>query len=146
MSDKMPVSFMPVEYLACVFVNAEAKLARGDKQIAGKFFPLQGELTSWRAFFQLPTWPHKLRASPKWMMTLLVKINFFFANAFGWVPFGPDVNAALFEVVEITESGEVDPVEVKEAYNLLGVGPPAPPMKEYIADQYKASQEACMKK
>lgn len=145
MSDKMPVSFMPVEYLGRALVNAEAKLAAGDQQIAGKFFPLQGELMSWRAFFQLPTWPHKLRASPKWMMTLLVKINTFFANVFGWAPFGPEVNAALFEILEITESDEIDPAEVKEAYNLLGVGPPAPPMKEYITelvDQYKASQEA----
>ena len=145
MSDKMPVSFMPVEYLARALVNAEAKLAAGDKQIAGKFFPLQGELMSWKAFFQLPTWPHKLKASPKWMMTLLVKVNTFFADFFGWAPFGPDVNAALFEILEITESDEVDPGRVTEAYDLLGVGPPAPPMKEYIAElveHYKASQEA----
>ena len=144
MSDKMPVSFMPVEYLARALVNAEAKLAAGDKQIAGKFFPLQGEVMSWRAFFQLPTWPHKLKAVPKWMMTLLVKINTFFADFFGWAPFGPDVNGALFEILEITESDEVDPGQVTEAYDLLGVGPPAPPMKEYIAElveQYKASQE-----
>ena len=144
MSDKMPVSFMPVEYLARALVNAEAKLAAGDKQIAGKFFPLQGEVMSWRAFFQLPTWPHKLKASPKWMMTLLVKINTFFADFLGWAPFGVNVSAALFEVVEIAESDEVDPGQVTEAYDLLGVGPPAPPMKEYIAElveQYKASQE-----
>ena len=144
MSDKMPVSFMPVEYLARALVNAEAKLAAGDKQIAGKFFPLQGEVMSWRAFFQLPTWPYKLKAVPKWMMTLLVKINTFFADFLGWAPFGVNVSAALFEVVEIAESDEVDPGQVTEAYDLLGVGPPAPPMKEYIAElveQYKASQE-----
>ena len=60
MMDKMPVSFMPVDYLACAFVNAEAKLAAGDQQIAGKFFPLRGEPMSWKTFFQLPSWPHKM--------------------------------------------------------------------------------------
>ena len=145
MSDKMPVSFMPVEYLARALVNAEAKLVAGDKQIAGKFFPLQGELMSWKAFFQLPTWPHKLKALSKSRMTLLAKINTFFADFFGWAPFGPYVCSALFEVVEIAESAEIDPAQVTEAYDLLGVGPPAPSMKEYIAElveQYKASQEA----
>ena len=143
MSDNMPVAFMPVEYLARAVVNAEMKLAAGDKQIAGRFFPLQGELMSWKTFFQLPTWPHKLKALPKWIM-LLVKINTFFADFFGWAPFGPYVSAGLFEVVEITQSDKIDPGQVTEAYNLLGVGPPAPPMKEYIAELvewYKASQE-----
>ena len=145
MEKKMPVSFMPVEYLARALVNAEAKLAAGDKQIAGKFFPLRGELMSWKTLFQLPTWPHKLRESSKWVMSLLVKINTFFANAFGWAPFGPDLSGVIFEVLEVTESDEIDPVQVTEAYSLLGVGPPAPPMEEYIAEmanQYKASQEA----
>ena len=145
MSDNMPVSFMPVEYLARALVNAEMKLAAGDEQIAGKFFPLQGERMSWKTFFQLPTWPHKLKEPSKWMMIWLVKINTFFADFFGWAPFGPDVNAALFEILEITESDEVDPGQVTEAYDLLGVGPPAPPMKEYITElveQYKTSQES----
>ena len=144
MPNKMPISFMPVEYIARALVNAEAKLAAGDKQIAGKFFPLRGELMSWKTLFQLPTWPHKIKESSKWVLTLVVKLNVFCANVFGWAPFGPDVSAAIFEILEATESDEIDSKQITEAYDLLGVGPPAPPMEEYIAEmvkQYKASQE-----
>lgn len=144
MVDKMPISFMPVEYLARALVNAEAKLAEGDKQIAGKFLPLRGEPMSWKTLFQLPSWPHKIKESSKLVVSLLVKVNTFCANAFGWAPFGPDVNAAIFEMIEVTESDEIDPIQVKEVYELLGVGPPAPPMEEYIAkmaNRYKESRE-----
>ena len=145
MSDIMPVSFMPVAYLARAIVNAEAKLAAGSKEVAGKFFPLQGELMSWKTLFQLPTWPHKLRESSKWVTALSVKVNTFFASVFGWAPFGSVINAGLLEMLEVAVSDEVDPAQLTEAYDVLGVGPPHPPIKDYIAEvvnRYKASQEA----
>ena len=145
MPDKMPISFMPVEYLARALVNAEEKLAKGDNQIAGKMFPLRGELMSWKTFFQLPTWPHKIKESSNWMLSLLVKINEFCASVFGWAPFGPDLCAAILEFFEILESGEITSTQVNEAHDLLGVGPSSPPMEEYIAEvvkKYKAIQES----
>ena len=145
MPDKMPISFMPVEYLARALVNAEAKLAEGDNQIAGKVFPLRGEPMSWKTFFQLPTWPHKVKEPSNWMLSLSVKINVFCANVFGWAPFGPYLCAAILEVIEVVESGEITSIQVNEAYDLLGVGPPSPPMEEYIAEivkKYKVIQES----
>ena len=145
MPDKMPISFMPVEYLARALVNAEAKLAKGDNQITGKVFPLRGEPMSWKTFFQLPTWPHKIKESSNWMLSLLVKINVFCANFFGWAPFGPDLSGTILEILKITESDEVTSAQVNETCDLLGVGPPSPPMEEYIAEivkKYKASQES----
>ena len=145
MPDKMPLSFMPVEYVGQALVSAEAKLAEGDNQIAGKVFPLRGEPMSWKTFFQLPTWPHKIKESSNWMLSMVVKINVFCANVFGWAPFGPEVDAALLEILEVTESNKITSAQVDEAYNLLGVGPPSPPMEEYIAEivkKYKASQES----
>ena len=143
MEDKMPVSFMPVEYLARALVNAEAKLAEGDKQIAGRVFTLRGEPMSWKTFFELPTWPHKIKKS-SWMLSLIVKVNEFCANFLGWAPFGPEFNAAILEMLKMTESDEITSDQVTEAYDLLGIGPPSPPMEEYIAEmvsKYKASQE-----
>ena len=145
MEDKMPVSFMPVEYLARALVNAEAKLAEGDKQIAGRVFTLRGEPMSWKTFFELPTWPHKIKKSSTWVLSLFVKINEFCANFLGWAPFGPEFNAAIIQIFELTESDEITSDHVTEAYDLLGVGPPSPPMEEYVAEmasKYKASQES----
>ena len=145
MEDAMPISFMPVEYLARALVNAEAKLADGDKQIAGRIFTLRGEPMSWKTLFELPTWPHKIKKSSKWVLSLIVKINMFCANFLGWAPFGPELDSAILEIFKMTESDEITSDQVTEAYNLLGVGPPSPPMEEYIAEmvsKFKASQES----
>ena len=149
MADKMPISFVPVEYVARALVNAEAKLAQGDQRIAGRFLPLCGERMSWKALFQLPTWPHKIKPSSKWMLNMIIKINTFFANVFGWAPFGPDVNAAIMEMLDVTESEEVTSEQFSETCDLLGVGPPTPKMEEYITEmvkRYKATQETAKDK
>ena len=145
MEDAMPISFMPVEYLARALVNAEAKLADGDKQIAGRIFTLRGELMSWKTLFELPTWPHKIKNSSKWVLSLIVKINVFCVNILGWAPFGPELDSAVLDIFKMTESDEITSDQVTEAYDLLGVGPPSPPMEEYIAEmvsKYNASQES----
>ena len=141
--DKLPMSFMPVEYAMRAIVNVEAKLAAGDERVAGKALILCGEQMSWKTLFQLPTWPNKISNIPKWVLILIVKVNVFLAKTFGWAPFGSELSDAMIDFLDAVEA-KYDLNEVQEMYDLLGVGPPFPPMQEYIAEivkQYKTNQE-----
>lgn len=142
MPNLLPVSFMPVEYLAGALVNAEEKLA-GEKSastIAGKMLPLRGEQMSWKTLFTTPGWPNKLTVSSPLVISLLLKLNSVCVTLFNRAPFGADMSAGVFEILEVTED-DVAEEDVQEAYATLGVGPPHPPLAEYIpqlVNQYKA--------
>lgn len=141
MSSVMPVSFMPVEYLSRALVNAERKLADPDtvKEVGGKVFPFRGEPMSWEELFALEGWPYKISKTSPFFMGLIVKLNVFFATLFRWAPFGPDVAPLIMEIMEAIEE-DVPEEEIQEVYKVLDVGPPNPPLQEYIkllADRYK---------
>lgn len=146
MSDSLPVSFSPVEYVAKALVNAESKLASGDQEVCGKLFPLRGELMSWRQLLSLPGWPKKISESPKWILSLIIKINVICAAVFRRAPFGADVTPSIMEIMSITEE-DMEESEYQRVYDILGVGPPTPPMEQYVkgmVDRYqelKASKE-----
>ena len=74
MSDLMPVSFMPVEYLSTALVNAEEILATPSRaaSIAGKTLQLRGEPMSWKTLFTLPGWPQKISPMSSFVMNVLV--------------------------------------------------------------------------
>lgn len=133
MSDCLPVSFSPVEYVAKALVNAENKLADGDKEIGGKIIPLRGEVLTWRQFLTLPGWPKKVSPSSRWIMSVLIKINVFCATVFKKAPFGPYLSAALMEIESFTEP-DLGESEYANAYDLLEVGPPDPPMDQYVKE------------
>lgn len=150
MSDAEPVSFMPVEYLATALVNAEEKLAgetgadttaeTGADTIAGRVFPLRGEQMTWRTLFALPGWPNKLSDMSPFVLGAAVKFNTICATLFHRAPFGAELNAGIFELLSFTEDDVPEEV-VQEAYRVLGVGPPHPPIAEYIpqlVERYKA--------
>ncbi len=132
-SDTMPNSFMPVEYLACAIVNAERKLAdpSTSKEIAGKKFNLRGERMSWKTLLSLPSWSHKISDISRFLLYVLVKINVVCAALFQRAPFGADMCPAIFEFFNFVEEA-VSEEEVQEVYRVLEVGPPHPPINEYI--------------
>lgn len=133
MSDKMPISFMPVEYLATALVNAENKLANPTtrEEVAGKVLQFRGEPMSWKDLFSLQGWPHKISHAPSYIMYVLIKVNVICATLFQWAPFGPDLAPGVIEILDVVEE-EMSEEEAQEAYNILEVGPPNPPIAEYI--------------
>ena len=133
MSDKMPVSFMPVEYLTRALANAEEKLTSPAtaSEVAGKLFELEGERMSWRTLLTLPAWTQKISPTPNWLMWSLTRLNVVCAVLLGWAPLGADLCPGLMEIVEVVEE-EVPEEEVQQVYKVLGVGPPHPPVAEYI--------------
>ena len=133
MSDSLPVSFSPVEYVAKALVNAENKLASGDQEVCGNVFPLRGEVMSWRQLFSLPGWPKKISESPKWIMSLILKINVFCVSVFRRAPFGADLSPGLMEIFSITEE-DMKESACQRVYDVLGVGPPTPPMEQYVKE------------
>ncbi len=146
MSSVMPVSFMPVEYLSKALVNAECKLANPDtvKEVGGKVLPFRGEPMSWEKLFALEGWPYKISKAPPFFMGLIVKLNVFFATLFRWAPFGPDVAPLIMEIMEAVEE-EVPEEDIQEVYKVLNVGPPSPPLKDYVkllAEKYKVEGES----
>lgn len=145
MPDIMPNSFMPVDYLVAAMVNAEERLsdpATADT-IAGKIFLLRGEPMSWKTLYSLPGWPHKISELSPITMAVVVKINSICATLFGRAPFGAELSAGIMELLEYREA-DVPEEEVQEAYEVLGVGPPHPPIAEYLPQlvkQYKTKAE-----
>jgi hypothetical protein len=145
MSDALPISFMPVEYLVAALVNAEEKLAGGTdvSNIAGKMLPLRGEHMSWRALLTLPGWPSKISETSPFVMGCVIKLNSICATLFNKAPFGADVTPGIIELLEYIED-DVPEEDVQETYTALGVGPPHPPFAEYIpqlVENYKAKAE-----
>lgn len=145
MSDVAPTSFMPVEYLCKALVNAEEILATPSTagQIAGKALQLRGESMTWRDLLTLPGWPKKISPTPAYMMSGLVRLNVLCATLFRWAPFGPDLAPGLLELMEVAEE-DLSEEEVQQTYRLLGVGPPHPPVAEYVqklVQDYKDKQE-----
>ena len=133
MSDKMPTSFMPVEHLATIVVNAMDKLANPTtrKEVAGKVFPLRGELMSWKDLLSLPGWTQKFSPVPTWVLYMLIKINTVCAKWLQWAPFGPALSPVVWGVMGAVEK-EMAEEEVQNVYDTLGVGPSKPPLSEYI--------------
>ena len=143
MSDGSPVSFAPVEYVVKALVNAEKKLAINDKAVAGKIFKLRGEVMSWRQFFSLPSWPKKISETPNWVLTPLIRINIMCVALFNKAPFGPNLSAALTDIMTFVEE-ELEEKDIQRTYQDLDIGPPKPSMEAYvkeIVEKYKQEQE-----
>lgn len=145
MPDKMPTSFMAVEYLAAALANAEEKLATptSAKSVAGKLFQLRGEPMTWKTLLTLPGWSQKISDTPRYIMNGVIKVNGFCATLFHWAPFGADLTPGLMELLEFVEE-DVPEEEVQHAYEVLGVGPPHPPVAEYVEQlvkKYKAKHD-----
>ena len=145
MVDKKPVSFMPVEYLSSALVNAEEKLATPSTaaSVAGKVFPLRGEVMSWKDLYTLPGWTQKISDTPRYMLNAIVKVNIICASLFRWAPFGSDLRHGVMEIMDIVEQ-EKSKEEIQEVYEVLGVGPPHPPIADYVkqlVQEYKKQQE-----
>ena len=145
MSDKMPTSFLPAEYLATALVNAENKLSSPDnmEEVAGKILQLRGEPMTWKTLLTLPGWPQKISEPSPFLMTILTKINVVCATLFHWAPFGPDLTPGIMEILELVEE-DVPEEEVQMVYKVLDVGPPHPPIAEYVkqlVEKYKANNK-----
>lgn len=145
MSDLMPTSFMPVEYLSTALVNAEEILTTPSTagSIAGKALQLRGEPMTWKAVFTLPGWSQKISPTPRYVLYSLVKLNMICATLFCWAPFGQDLVPGILEIMEVCEE-ELTEEEVQHTYKVLGVGPPHPPVAEYVeklVQEYKDKQE-----
>ena len=147
MSDYMPNSFTPVEHVARALVNAERKLASDQSdEVAGNYFPIQGEAMSWKMLFSLPSWPSKISKAPAWMISLSAQLNVLCVKCFGKAPFGSDLCPG---VLPFTEQLEDDESEYAKAQKTLEIGPSAPPMEEYIkelVERYLAHKEERKKK
>lgn len=151
MPDRMPNSFMPVEYLVAAMVNAEEKLANPATAncIAGKLFLLRGEPMSWKTLYSLPGWPQKISEVSPITMAVVVKINTICATLFGQAPFGAELSTGMLDFLMESSEADVAEEEVQEAYRVLGVGPPHPPIVEYLPQlvkKYKAKMEKMEKK
>ena len=133
MSEVMPVSFMPVEYLASALVNAEEKLSSPDSigSLAGKYLPLRGEPMTWKALLTLPDWPQKISNTSRYTLRALVKVNSICVTLFQRAPFGADLCSGIMEIVDCIEEDTPEEV-IQETYKVLGVGPPHPPIAEYV--------------
>ena len=146
MSPVMPVSFMPAEYLAKALVNAEAKLSDPTtvEEVGGRIFQLRGEPMSWVDLLTLKEWPHRISKAPTFVMSMMVKLNVVCATLFRWAPFGADLAPYVMDIMEAVEEA-IPEEEVQETYKVLGIGPPDPPMREYIqslAERYKKKEES----
>ena len=150
MSDTMPNSFTPVEYVARALVNAERKLASDQSdEVAGKYFPIQGEAMSWKTLLSLPSWPNKISEAPAWMISLIAQLNVLCVKCFRKAPFGSDLCPGILAFIDGFEGLEDDESEYAEAQKVLEIGPSAPPMEEYIkelVDRYQARKEERKKK
>ena len=150
MSDYMPNSFIPVEHVARALVNAERKLASDQSdEVAGNYFPIQGEAMSWKTLLSLPSWPSKISEAPAWMISLIAQLNVLCVKCFGRAPFGSDLCPGILAFIDGFEGLEVDKSEYAEAQKVLEIGPSAPPMEEYIkelVDRYQARKEERKKK
>ena len=150
MSDTMPYSFTPVEYVARALVNAERKLASDQSdEVAGNYFPIQGEAMSWKMLFSLPSWPSKISKAPAWMISLIAQLNVLCVKCFGKAPFGSDVCPGVLAFVDEIEQLEDDESEYAKAQKTLEIGQSAPPMEEYIkelVERYLAHKEERKKK
>ena len=144
MSDNLPVSFAPAEYVSRALVNAERKLAASDEAVRGKLFKLRGEVMSWRQFFSLSSWPKKISEAPAWILIPLIRINMVCASLFKRAPFGPDLSPALNDLLTFVED-DLEEGEMERVYSVLEVGPPGPSMEEYVrelVERYKQRKES----
>ena len=120
-------SFVSVEYAARAVINAERKLSEECEGVAGKIHFLKGEVMSFKKFFSLPTWPHKISNIPMWLIKMLTKVNVLSARLTGWAPLGVDLSPGIVAFLELVE----EEVDASSTYELLEVGPP-PSMQEYV--------------
>jgi len=143
MSSAMPVSFMPVEYLTKALVNAEAKLSDPSavEEVGGKIFQLRGEPMSWADLLTLKEWPHQISKSPAFVMGMLVKVNVICATLCRWAPFGADLAPFVLEILKVVEEA-IPEEEVQETYKVLDIGPPNPPIREYIRSLAERCKES----
>ena len=140
MVDKLPTSFMPAEYLASALVNAEQKLNAQENEVVGKLLLLRGEPMSWKTFLTLPGWPQKISDTPRFVMNAMIRINSICATLFSWAPFGADLVPGLFDLLGFVET-DVSEEKIQDVYRILDVGPPNPPMAEYVkelVEKYKS--------
>ena len=125
------VSFTPVCYAVRALVAAEAKLVEGADAVCGKILPLVGEPMSMTQFLTMPTWPYKISRLPMWQFKASVYFNLACAKLFGHAPLGAEVSPAFFEFFDVTEAKYEN---YEEVYEILGIGPPAPRVEDYIKE------------
>ena len=135
------VSFVSVEYAAQAVINAEQKLAEECEDVAGKIHYVRGEVMTYKKFFSLPTWPHKISNIPMWFMKMLAKVNVLFARLTSWAPMGADLTPAIVSFLEMAE----EELDTSSTYELLEVGPP-PSMQEYVKTMVEKYRETEKKK
>ena len=125
-----PSNFIPVEYVARAVANAEEKLAVGCEDVAGKSLPLMGEAMSYKQFFSLPTWPHKISSMPMLALRLLARVNFVCAKLTGIAPLGIELTPTIVAFFDMAAENTNEPTNTRE---ILELGQPQP-MEECIQE------------
>ena len=136
-------SFTPVCYAARALIAAEAKLVEGADTVCGKILPLVGEPMTMTQFLTLPTWPHKVSRLPMWQFKAVAYFNLTCAKLFGYAPLGAELSPGFFEFFELTEAKYEN---YEEVYEILGIGPPAPRVEDYIKECVEKIKERKTKK
>ena len=99
----LPCSFIPVEYVAGLIVQADKKLSEGDADVVGKSFKVGGFCSTNKEFHTIPEWELELKHLPLMVLKIMAYINLYIAKVFGWAPMGADLCPTIcsfFEVVE----------------------------------------------
>ena len=124
---KHRASFLSVAYAAKAIVNAEQKLAEGSEKVCGQILPLVGDVMTMEKFTSLPAWPHQIKDTSLYFLTLLAQFNSFCAKWFGWPLFGRELCPAIVMFFDNAEEA-VDSSGTCEA---LDIGPP-PKINNYL--------------
>ena len=124
---KHRASFLSVEYTAKAIANAERKVAEGSERVCGKVLTLVGDVMTMEKFTSLPAWPHKIKDTSLYFLTMVARFNSFCARWIGWPPFGRDLCPAI---VTFFDNAEED-IDSSGTYEALDIGPP-PPINDYI--------------
>lgn len=124
---KHRASFLSVEYAAKAIVNAERKVAEGSESVCGQILPLVGDVMTMEKFTSLPAWPHKIKDTSLYFLTVLARFNSLCARWIGWPPLGRDLCPAI---VTFFDNAEED-IDSSGTYETLDIGPP-PPINDYI--------------
>lgn len=141
---KHRASFLPAEYVARAIVNAEMKVSKCSDKVCGKILPLVGEVMDMDKFTSLPAWPHKIKDTSLFFLSLLARFNSFCAKWLGRAPLGPELCPAIVTFFDNPE----ETVDSSDTYDVLGIGPP-PSINDYIfkmVQDYHKKMEANNKK
>ena len=116
-------TFIPVEYAAMAVVNAETRLHLQDDNVSGKIFPFAGKKSSYREFFTLPGWEHKISPMSLWLLRSFAMVNQTIAMVTGWAPMGAELSPAMCSFFDGNEE-VIDNTTSMEALNMDAVPDP----------------------